>query len=186
MNVKKYKLGDKKARDHHIDIINSDNSYSLTLTLNPYYNGLPVNEQYNKLRTDVMRIMKDCSHYYRKMFITPEFTVDYNVHFHIYFTTNADIFTFEQNFKKNKMTSKVIGRMYKLKKIDEVTSILIGYPFKDIERTTRFSECENCLFKPEHIMISCEGNIFEDKVVKEKGNKTIKSFIDFVNSQKNI
>lgn len=188
MNVKKYTLGNTKARESYSRIINDDNSYTLTLTLNPRFNCLPVNEQYNKSMREVRHIMEGLSHYYNEMFVTPEFTKDYNIHYHAYFTMpcDGDYIVFEQNFKRLRNETKTIGYNYKLKKIDEVTEVLEGYPFKDIERTVKYSQVENCLFTPNHVLyIGAKAILREDKVVK-KGSISIQKFMEFVNSQKNI
>lgn len=187
MNVTKYSLGTNKAKAIHSDIINDDNSFSLTVTLNPYYNSLPVHEQYRHLSNELVKVFKEIGAYYNILMMTPEFTKDYNIHFHCYLRIpfEAKYEIFEQNWKRAKMGYKYIGKMYKLKKIDEVTDVLKGYPFKDIERTTRYSQIENCLFTPNHYVFRCKGNNLQCEN-KNVGNYTINQFIDFVNSHKNI
>lgn len=184
MDVTKYTLGNSKAREAYNNIITSANAYSLTLTINPRYYCLPVNEQYNKSMREVKILMRNLSHYYNEMFITPEFTKDYNIHYHIYFKmTCEDYVTFEQNFKKYRNQTKLLGYNYRLKKVDEVTEELKGYPFKDIERTTRYSNVDNCLFKAYHFLFkSTEGTIPYEKC-KPTGSIDIIKFIEFVNSK---
>lgn len=188
MNVYKYTLGSDKARKTHRDIIISDNSYSLTITLNPRFYCLPVNEQYNKSTREIRTIMDGLSHYYNEMFITPEFTKDYNVHYHCYFTMpcDGDVMVFEQNWKRLRNQTKTIGFNYRLKKIDEVTTELTNYPFKDIERTTKYSKVENCLFNPYHLFIKGQQPVLREDKVKKSGAIDIIKFIEFVNSNKNI
>lgn len=190
MNVTKLKLGANKAKAHHSRIIDSGNAYSLTVTLNRYYNTFPVNEQYNKLSAELVRIFKELGPYYKELMMTPEFTKDYNVHFHVYFvlSDNVEIILFEQNWKRLICRNKVIGFMYKLKFVDEITEVLRGYPFKDIERTKKYSEVENCLFSPYHIYYKPEGNILNcdntpGPTIKKLVNK---KFMEFVFSEKNI
>jgi hypothetical protein len=99
-------------------------------------------------------LIKELQAYFKTLMISYEFTREYNIHAHIYFYTELeDIFTFEQNFKRLKNSYKSIGRNYKLNKIDDVTEVLKEYPFKDIERTIKYSKTENCLFNPYHCVI---------------------------------
>lgn len=186
MNVTKYALGKDKAKSIHNDIINDDNAFSLTVTLNPYYNSLPVHEQYRHMSNDLVKIFKEIAPYYNELMMTPEFTQDYNVHFHCYLKLpfDAEMITFEQNWKRARMGSKYVGKMYKLKKVDEITEILKGYPFKDVERTIRYSQVENCLFTPNHYVFRSKGNNLQCD--NKKLGVDIKKFIEFVNSQKNI
>lgn len=186
MNVTKYSLGTDKAKTIHNDIIDSGRAYSLTVTLNPYYNSLPVHEQYRHISVELIRALKEISPYYNIIMCSPEFTKDYNIHFHCYLTlpTEGKLETFEQNWKRVKMKSKYIGKMYKLKYCDEITEILRGYPFKDIERTKRYSQIENCLFTPNHYVIRSKSNNLQ--VDNSKYGCDILKFIEFVNSQKNI
>lgn len=190
MNVVKHKLGAVKAKANHNRIINSDYSYSLTITLNRYWNTFPVNEQYNKLSCELVKVFKELAPYYVELMMTPEFTVDYNVHFHVYFilSDSIDAIVFEQNWKRLICKSKVIGFIYKLKKVDEVTDRLKDYPFKDVERTLKYSKVENCLFNPYHIYFKPIGNILNiDNTPGESIKKLIdKKFIEFVLSVKNI
>lgn len=190
MNVTKYKLGAKKAIHHHRNIVSNGSAYSLTVTLNPYWNSFPVHEQYNKLSRELLLVLKELGPYYSDMFITPEFTKDYNIHFHCYFKlgTEVEIETFHQNWKRLSCKSKTIGRDHKLKYIDEITETLLKYPFKDIERTTKYSMVDNCLFNPYHYYFKSTGNILN---IANPPGKSIKSmvndkFMSFVFSTKNI
>lgn len=90
MNVKRYNLGADKAKTIHGDIISGDNSYSLTVTLNPFYNSLPVNEQYRHLSHELVKCLKEVGSYYNIVMMTPEFTKEYNVHFHCYLMLPCD------------------------------------------------------------------------------------------------
>ncbi len=172
----KYLLGDDKARATHDDIINHVGAYSLTLTLNPKFNGLPVNEQYNKFSREIKKLFNELEQYYNTLMISFEFTKDYNVHAHLYFYTDVeDIALFEQNFKKEKQKYQVIGRNYKLKIIDEVSEELKHYPFKDIERTIKYSKLENVLFTPFHFVkrVHIVGSLRSPK----RGNISIEKFM---------
>lgn len=185
LEFKKYSLGSDKARETHRNIININNGYSLTITSNPRNNSLPVNEQYTKLNRDLLTIFKELGHYYNLLMWSPEFTKDYNIHFHVYFKTDVeDIQIFEQNFKKSKKFSKNIGFMYKLKKIDSLSPELTDYPFKDIDRTLKYSTIENCLFHPYHYVI--KGSTTRLVNSPQVGNIDINKFLQFVNSHKNI
>lgn len=162
---KRYKLGHKKAIKIHNDIINRPNAYSLTLTLKPYYNALPIHEQYNKYTANLSAMMKRMNRTYNIVMATPELTKEFNIHYHLYLQLpiDQDHILFEQSLKSCITKTGVIGRNYRLKKIDEVTDILKGYPFKDIERTlyvrdrlprisnnTTNEKNSNCLFNPFH------------------------------------
>lgn len=147
-----YLLGDEHAKDLHNMIITSNDSYSLTLTLNPFYNKLSIDEQHNKMIVDVKTLFERLGPFIKDVLITPEFTENYNVHFHIYFTCN-DIFAFEQNYKYHKKQLYTIGNNYKLKKIDEVTKSLKNYPFKDIDRTMKYADAVFNRFIPRHTYI---------------------------------
>lgn len=190
MNVTKQSLGSTKAKTIHRRIINSGRAYSLTITLNTYWNSFPVNEQYNKLSRELVGVFKELAPYYSELMMTPEFTKDYNVHFHVYFTLSdsVEVEVFEQNWKRLACRSKTIGRMYKLKYVDEITEVLLGYPFKDVERTLKYSKVDNCLFDPHHHYYKSEGNILN--VVNTPGvpiKKMInKKFMEFVFSEKKI
>jgi len=163
----KYSLGDQKARDTHKDIVNSGIGYSLTLTLKPRYNSLPVHEQYNKFSLNIRKLFNELENYYKLVMISFEFTKDFNVHAHLYLTSNVeDIQTFEQNFKRLKSGYDFIGTNYRLKKIDLVSDELLNYPFKDIERTNKYSKIDNCLFNPFHYVkrVSNIGSLRSPKV----------------------
>lgn len=151
----KFALGHKTARKTHKAIVNDPNGYSLTITLKPYYNKEPVHNQYRALTSDLTLLINRLNRYFNIVMMTPEFTKDYNVHYHCYFVlpTEMDIQTFEQNFKRLRTKKGCIGTNYKLKKIDEVTENLVNYPFKDIERTLKYSQIDNCLFSPYHSII---------------------------------
>lgn len=184
VNIKRYNLGSDKAKEIHNSIINGDGAYSLTVTLNPFFNSLPVHEQYNKLSRELVKVFKEIGSYYNELMMTPEFTKDYNVHFHCYLKLprDEDYQVFEQNWKKAKMGLKTIGRMYKLKMVDEVSPELKNYPFKDNERTIKYSQIDNCLFTPNHYVFRSKGNILRCDNTKKGIDLT--KFIDFVNSQK--
>lgn len=160
MSEKRYSLGNSKARNIHSNIINSPNSYSLTLTLKPYYNALPINEQFNKMIQDTHRLFTNINRTYNIIMITPELTKDYNIHLHAYLQLpiDEDYIRFLQSFKKHLCKRSVIGRNFKLKKIDCVTDKLTNYPFKDIERTkhvkNRLDGIGNLLFTPYHLILT--------------------------------
>jgi len=189
----KLTLGHEEARKTHTAIINDSSGYTLTLTLNPRYNSLPVDQQYNKFIRQIKKLFVEIEAYYNTVMITCEFTKDYNVHAHLYLTTDVeDIITFEQNFKKEKLKYDVIGRNYKLKHIGGPEYIqdfeaLNNYPFKDIERTKKYSETENCLFNPFHYVkrVRNVGSL-RSPAVAHSGSINIDKFLEFVNSQKNI
>jgi len=181
----KYILGDQKARDTHKDIINNPNGYSLTLTLKPRYNSLPVHEQYNKFSLAIRKLFNEMEYFYNVVMMSFEFTKDYNIHAHLYLTTSVEaIETLEQNFKRLRLKYDVIGTNYKLKKIDLVTEELLNYPFKDIDRTTKYSKITNCLFNPFHYVkrVSNIGSLRSPNV----GHIDISKFLEFVNSGKII
>jgi hypothetical protein len=150
--IEKYALGHKHAKSTHERIISSERAYSLTTTLKPYYNSEPVHNQHNLYLAQLIPLLHKLNRYYNELMFTPEFTKDFNIHFHIYFIlpTDISIETFDQNWKRLCSKRGVIGRNYKLKQIDSVTPELKNYPFKDKERTIRYSQIENCLFKPYH------------------------------------
>lgn len=150
--IVQYLLGDANAKSVHEQIIMSNDAYTLTLTLNPFYNKLSVDEQYNKMVADVKALFERLGPFIKEVFITAEYTQDYNVHFHVYFTS-SDIFAFEQNYKYYKKQYYTIGNNYKLKKIDQVTAALKNYPFKDIERTLKYADAVFNRFVPRHIHI---------------------------------
>lgn len=151
----KYSLGHKACRKIHKDIVNSTNGYSLTITLKPYFNKDPVNIQYRQLTQDVIALLHKLDRYYNIIMLSPEFTKDFNVHYHCYFILpdDMDIISFEQNFKRLRTKKGSIGSNYKLKQIDSVSKELLDYPFKDIDRTLRYSKVDNCLFNPYHSVL---------------------------------
>jgi len=184
----RYRLGDDKAREMHNRIINIDTGYSLTLTLNPRFNCLPVNEQYRKFSREIKQLFEEIETYFNTLMISYEFTKDYNIHAHVYFDTSVeDIQLFEQNFKKQKQKYISIGKNYMLKKIDEISDELKNYPFKDIERTLKYSKLENVLFNPYHYVIRSNNmGSLRSPMVAKCGNIDIMKFINYVNSNKNI
>lgn len=157
--VKKWTLGSQKAIAKHEEIVSKMNSYSLTMTINPFYNSYSMDDQYNQMVKQIVNLFKELGPYYEELMITPEYTKEYNLHWHVYFVTNHDHMIFEQNMKHHKLKYKMIGFNYKLKKIDDVTNNLKSYPFKDIERTNHFSEALSQRFNPQHIHIRPTGNI---------------------------
>lgn len=175
--IKSWTLGHKKAVAKHEEIVNHNYSYSLTITLNPYYNSYSMDDQYNSMKRDIIGLLKEIGAFYEQAMITPEYTKDYNLHWHCYIVITKDIMVFEQNMKHHKRKFKMIGFNYKLKKIDSVTNELKGYPFKDIQRTNSYSEALFNRFNPTHIFIQPIGNILvntnNDKEVIDN-NKTYK------------
>lgn len=186
----KYILGHDKAREVHTSIICDQRGYSLTLTLNPRYNILPVNEQYRKFSNEIKKLMTDIEQYYNVLMVSFEFTKDYNIHAHLYLTSEVEHFVLlEQNLKKAKLRYDSIGRNYKFYCIggkDRIIDydVLNDYPFKDIERTLQYSRLENVLFKPFHYVKRCHnmGSLRSPKV----GSINIDKFLKFVNTEKNI
>lgn len=160
----KYKLGHKKAVKTHNDIITHVNSYSLTLTLKPYANSMPIHEQFRKMMKDITEAFTEINRTYNIVMFTPELTKDYNIHVHAYLVLplEEDHIRFEQAFKTVRRKALVIGPNYKLKKIDEITDALKKYPFKDIERTEsvrqriegkNYESRANVLFEPYHLIL---------------------------------
>lgn len=148
-------LGHRKAKKNHHEIVKHENSYSLTLTMKPYYHSLPVHEQHRMMSHELKNLLTKLNRYYNVIMTTPEFTKAFVIHYHCYFVLpqEMDIQVFEQNFKRLRLKRGVIGPNYKLKKVDEVTDTLLNYPFKDIQRTCKYSSIENCLFTPYHSII---------------------------------
>lgn len=180
----KYPLAHADAKTIHNTIINDDNGYSLTITLNPKFNHLPVHEQYNKFSRELKQLFKELDPYYKTVMINFEFTKVYNIHAHVYYISECEYIVFDQNYKRCCQKYMSIGKNYKLKKIDEVSPELIEYPFKDCERTTKYSRVDNCLFNPFHYVkrVSNLGSLRSPKV----GHIDISKFMDFVNSTKII
>lgn len=154
--LKRYSLGHSKAREIHKQIVNHPNSYSLTITLKPYYNSFPIHEQHRYFQQDLNKMFERLDRYYNKAMISPEVTKRHNLHYHCYFILpdEVDHIVFEQNFKLYRYKKTCIGPDYKLKKVDEITDTLLNYPFKDINRTTMYSNIVNCLFQPTHTCYS--------------------------------
>lgn len=152
----KYCLGHKTARKLHTEIINSPNAYSLTLTLKPYYNSLPLYEQHRMMEESMKQLFKKLNRHFNKVMYTPEVTKQHNIHYHCYIVLPEGVsyVVFEQNFKKSRTKKGSIGANYKFKEIDEVTDILNSYPFKDIARTTSYAAINGCLFNPSHTFLN--------------------------------
>lgn len=152
----KYGLGHKTARKLHTEIINSPNAYSLTLTLKPYYNSLPIYEQHRMMEESIKQLFKKLHRYYNKVMYTPEVTKQHNIHYHCYIVLPQELnhIVFDQNFRKSRTKKGSIGPNYKLKEIDEVSDELNNYPFKDIQRTQMYSDINGCLFKPCHTIVN--------------------------------
>lgn len=188
----KFQLGADKAREVHTSIISDVRGHTLTLTLRPYYNSFPVNEQYRKFSNDIKKLFIEIEAYYNTLMISFEFTKDYNIHAHLYFTTEVeDLQLFEQNFKKCKRKFDSIGINYKLKPIGGLQGIedfeaLNNYPFKDIERTLKYSKLENVLFKPFHYVKRCHntGSLRSPKAANV-GNINIDKFLKFATQERN-
>jgi len=179
MEHKLWTLGSKKAVAKHLSIVNSENAYSLTLTLNPFYNSLSIIDQYNKCQSEVIKLVKELGPYFTEFMITGEFTKEFNVHWHCYFVMKCEYMVFEQNMKHLKYKYKLIGNNYKLKLIDNVTDNLKGYPFKDIERTNSYAEAMMQRFNPRHIYIYPTGNIIIEKTVVNHLNQvSINAYYD--------
>lgn len=182
MTTIKYELGHEKARQEHKDIVNDVNAYSLTLTLNPNMNHKPVHEQYRMFSIQLRNMIHELETFFTKAMISFEFTKDYNIHSHVYLTSSTPMMTLEQNFKKVRQTyTKWIGKNYKLKKIDAVSPELLNYPFKDIERTTSYSQTTNCLFNPYHYVVR-SNNIGSLRSPHVGDKHSISKFLAFINS----
>lgn len=163
LKIGRMSLGHIKAWHLHEDLANIQDGYSLTLTINPYYNVNSMDTQYNLLLKDITAFMKELGPFYRKAMITPEYTKDYNCHFHIYFKSDKTMLNIDQQIKYLKHKYKHIGKNYKLKKIDEVSDELKKYPFKDIDKTKHYAEaCENRM-EPKHYYFEILGNIIIEK-----------------------
>lgn len=182
MEHKHWALDSRKANAKHLQIISGNNSYSLTVTLNPRYNHYDVVTQYKDYTRELIKLMKEIGPFYSEMMLTPEFTKDHNIHFHCYIDTKYDPFVFEQMFKQKKLPYKMIGINYKLKKIDSVTPELIKYPFKDTMRTTMYAEATFNNFQPTHIYLRPRGNIMA--VVNHDSTVFNNAFINKVKQQK--
>jgi hypothetical protein len=182
MTITKFDLGSDKAKEIHKDIINDINSYSLTITLNPNMNHMPVHDQYRFFSIWTRNMLHDLEQFYSLAMISYEFTKDYNIHAHCYFISTSPFVTLEQNFKKVRLTyTKWIGKNYKIKKIDAISPELLNYPFKDIERTTSYSKTENCLFNPYHFVIR-SNNIGSLRSPSVGDKNSISKFLAFINS----
>jgi len=175
----KLPLGHDSAKQYHKDLIKDANAYSLTITLNPQYNHKPVHEQYNGFSRQLRQLFaREMDGLYKDLIISYEFTKDFNIHAHAYLITSVPLESFEQNFKYYKQKYPYIGKNYKYKKIDSVTEELENYPFKDIERTQKYSEIQNCLFKPTHDLRSTStvGQLHATKT----GNIDISKFLKHI------
>lgn len=159
LKVKQWTLGSDKAVAKHLQLINNPCCYSLTITLNPYYNILSMADQYNKMRDETIVFFKEMGPYFKEAMINFEFTKDYNVHSHNYIVTNQQPMIFIQNIKHFMNRHKYFGKQYKLHIVDEVTDVLKGYPFKDILQTQSYSEALGGRFNPKHYYVVPTGNI---------------------------
>jgi len=179
-----YPLNHPDAHTIHEEIIDKiiDN-YSLTITLNPSKRLEFCSSQYNNLLRELKALFKLCSPYYRRIMITPEFTSEMNCHFHCYFNTDSIIY-FEQFFKANIKNYKWIGKVYKLKKIDEISDELLKYPFKDIEKTLYLDK--GIPFNPKHWCFYGDPSSIKPEATKPTGSISIAKFIEFIEKNKNI
>jgi len=178
-----YSLGHDDARIIHTEIINNiANNYSLTITLNPYYRSYTCSLQYKSMLKELKEIFKNNA-YYETLMFTCEYTQEMNCHFHCYFTTSNVIY-FEQFFKQQIKNSKHIGKVYKLKKIDEISVELLEYPFKDIDKTLYLDKAIS--FNPKHYVFRQNGIYLKPEVTKPTGSISIAKFIEFIEKNKNI
>jgi len=175
MEAYDWTLDSKKAHAKHLSIVSDTNAYSLTLTLNPRYNCYPLDEQHRLMRRDMLHLWRELGPFYSEAMITVEITKDHNVHYHIYLVTNHDHIVFEQQFKKYRLQSKVIGYNYKFKKVDCVTPELVKYPFKDVMRTSMYAEALFNSFKPTHLYVRPKGNILT--VTNHEADVSINTFV---------
>ena len=149
----KFCLGHKQARKIHSQIINSPNSYALTVTLKPEYNIEPINIQHHLLDNEIRCLFKRLNRTYNHLMYTPELTPDRgNLHYHVYFVMPEEMKhdVFEQQFKAMRRKTSSIGSNYKLTLIDDPEGDIKEYPFKDIDRTKRVSKIDNVHFLPYH------------------------------------
>lgn len=193
LKVNRLTLGSSKARKLHEQIVSHNNCYSLTITLNPWFNTLSMCDQFDRTQKEIIAFFKEMAPYFKESMASPEFTEDYNIHYHCYIVANNDELAFIQNVKHHIVKHKVFGKVWKLKKVDEVTNNLKGYPFKDIERTTSYSEALGYRFNPKHLYFTPMGNIIintnnDNKVVhngKTYKFACIKDYIDNMKEQIN-
>lgn len=190
LKVSKFSLGSRKAVRTHEDIVESEHCYSLTITLNPYYNSLSMDDQYNKMSKELIAFFGEMAPSFQIAMSTPEYTVDHNLHWHNYIVMNNDPMVFQQNIKHYIRQHKTFGRMYKLKIVDEVTDRLLEYPFKDIQRTNSYSEALSARFNPQHYIFKPQANIIvnvnNDKEVIHNGIKYKYSCVkDYLEEMKN-
>lgn len=181
MIIKHIALGTDTAKEHHAHIVNHPNSFSLTITLNPMYNHLICGSQYRHLLREYYKIFTDWDAKFHKVMITPEITKQLNIHLHTYFILNniEDWAELEQIIRTQLKPNSYIGKMYKLKKVDSVSSVLLNYPFKDIERTKMLGNVKKAEFHPHHTLLMPETNILVKNATVNVGGIDIKKFLEF-------
>lgn len=189
LKVKQWTLGSAKAVTKHHSIVNNNKCYSLTITLNPYYKSYSMDDQYNNMKQQVIDFFKEMGPNIEEAMITPEFTEDYNLHWHCYIVAKYDEMVFQQNIKHFIKQHKMLGRVFMLKKIDEVTERLKEYPFKDIQRTNHFSEALSARFNPKHYYVTPIGNILintnnDDKVIHNGKSYKLSCIKDYIGTMK--
>jgi hypothetical protein len=178
---KHYKLGHATVKEHHTKICNDlNNSYSLTVTLNPRMNHDSIIDQYRGLRGELIRVFKQIGHKFEKLIMTPEVTKEGNIHFHVYLTlyTGVNPYAFQELFKyEKKGNNKWIGTNFKFKKIDETTDNLINYPFKQNQQMREIQENLCNLISFVHTIITFEGNtIIKPNKTNNSANKELKQY----------
>jgi len=172
MNIQHYPLADESIQERYSSDMRLGD-YSLTFTLNPKMYSADIVTQYRKglnefikskvlfekrrgkkkIEIDAYTVHPD----FEEMWLVPELTADYNIHFHGYFRCNPEMaHYFKDSFKSLCYNNDVLGRQWEFHEITtldkELTHYLPGikdpvdsivyctikdYAFKEIDKRTK-------------------------------------------------
>lgn len=135
METTHYPLVDEQTHANYFANMNPGD-YSVTFTMNPQMLSADIVTQYRKALHEITSSHIFMTRNHREkiwipdpdfdfMYIVPELTADFNIHFHGYFRCNPESgHIFVDRFKKLCYNNPVLGRQMKVSYIDELEKVI--------------------------------------------------------------
>lgn len=136
MEITHFALTDEQTHANYFANMNPGD-YTITLTLNPKMYSADIITQYRLALKEIVqsKVFMDKHHKEKKwtndpdfdfMYLVPELTADYNIHFHGYFRCNPEkAHIFIDRFKALCYNNEVLGRQHKVSCVDDLYKLII-------------------------------------------------------------